>query len=165
MYPQPMRLACVVFSALLGIALAGCRDTPGAPDTAPLLPLAEQGRTPGQSALRLATVDFYGDSSMIAVPDTAHAGDPVSVGFATYGGGCTGEDTTVASVVGSRAEIVPYQRVYTPRPNEGCTSELRINRRSVHVSFAAPGLAQVIVIGRTQPADSIIHIVRAIVIR
>jgi hypothetical protein len=145
------------------ILLVGCGDTLAGPG-GPGLPLAEQMLAPGVSALRVATVGAYGDSAAVSVPATAHAGTPFSVKVTTYGGGCIKEDTTVVTVVGARAEIVPYQRIYTPRTNppEACTLELRITQREAQVTFGAPGQSQVEVISRDNPTGPLVHTVRTV---
>ncbi len=129
------------------------------------LPLAEQVPTAGLTARRVANVRGYADGAVVNVPAAARAGEPVAVSVTTYGGGCISEDTTVVTVAGARADVVPYQRVYTPRANEACTDELRINPRQLRLTFAAPGAARVVVTGRASPGDSLVQIVRAVDVR
>ena len=90
---------------------------------------------------------------------------PATVEITTYSGGCITEDTTAATATGAIAEVVPYQRVYTPRANEGCTDELRVARRTVNLVFAAAGPAQVVVIGRLSPTDSLVQLTRSITVQ
>jgi hypothetical protein len=166
---HPATVSRLAFGHAIGTALVilivGCGgDTPVAPSAAPPLPLAEQRLAPGVVALRVAVVGGYRDSAAVSVPAIAHAGEPVAIGVTTYGGGCVSEDTTVVTVTGAQAEIIPYQRVYTPRADrsEGCTLELRIARRQVQVTFAAPGRSQVEVISRDNATGPLVHTVRTI---
>lgn len=78
----------------------------------------------------------------------------------TYGGGCIHEDTTIIAVDSLTADISPYQRV--PTHVTACTMELRINARSLLVTFAVPGRATVTIHGRAQPGDSAVTLLRTI---
>lgn len=161
-----LRAVARAAGAAIACVLAGCGGVtaPSLPSAG--LPLAEQAPAAGLSARRVATIRGYGEAAVVTVPATARAGEPVVVGVTTYGGGCVREDTTVTTVVGVRADVVPYQLVYTPRANEACTLELRINARQVRLTFGTPGPAQVVVTGRVAgPGDSLVRIVRAIDVR
>jgi hypothetical protein len=151
---------------ILAILLLGaCRGEPLAPDAIgalPALSLEEPLPAPGHSARRAAVIAFYGDPLVVEVPSTARAGAPFDVGVTTYGGGCIAEDTTVATVADRLADVVPYQRIHRPGPNEGCTLELRITRRTARVTFPTAGLAVVRVTGRAAPGDSLVSVVRAV---
>lgn len=148
------------------LLLSACSPTPTAPAHAsPGLGL-EQQPAPGQSARHIAAILFYHDPIVIDVPASAHPGQPVDLAITTYGGGCISEDTTVVSTSGLLADVVPYQRVYTPKPPiEGCTMELRITRRLVPLVFSTPGVATVRVTGRAAPGDSLVQVLRAVVVR
>ncbi len=162
---SPARASSILVP-VLGMLLAACQTAPSAPDTAtPSAPLTEQTPASGQTARRIATITGYGESTVVDVPAAAHVGEPVTIGVTTYGGGCITEDTTTAIIASRRADVTPYQLVYTPRPGEGCTLDLRINRRTVRVTFATAGAAQVVVTGRAQPGDSLVRVVRAITVR
>lgn len=166
---MPLRLACLTVAALAA-PLAGCDHVPSAPtDQPPGLPVAEQTPVVGQSARRLAWLPLKTDSSAIVVPATARVGQPVAVTVTTYGGGCVSEDTTVATVAGTTAAVFPYQKVYTPRENEACTDELRINRRTLALTFPAAGPAEVVVTGRTSSGktsgDTVVRVVRTLTVQ
>ena len=151
---------------LFTLLLVGCITHPtGVTLERSELPLAEQVLQPGSEARRVATIRHYGDPAVVEVPWTARSGEPVEIHVTTYGGGCVREDTTVASVAGLSAEVVPYQRVYAPRSQEACTSELRITRRSVRLAFAAVGQAKIRVIGRAAPGDSLVAVERRLIVR
>ncbi|HEY8309495.1 MAG TPA: hypothetical protein VIG47_03015 [Gemmatimonadaceae bacterium] len=165
MYRQHIASARAVFSTVLSLLFAGCQGTSVAPNESLHLPLAEQGLVSGQSARRVAWIGVSGDSALISVPATARTGVPSSVEITTYAGGCIAEDTIVATVIAAGAEVVPYQRIYTPRANEGCTDELRVTQRTATVVFAAAGPAQVVVIGRLSPTDSLVRFTRTIAVQ
>lgn len=118
----------------------------------------------GQSALRVASIGQYGDPVQVEVPSIAKAGQPVPVAVTTYSGGCIHDDTTAVDVLPHLANVVPYQRVYQPRQNEGCTMELRVNRRQVNVVFSEPGPATVTVYGRTYPGGLLTPVTRQLVV-
>jgi hypothetical protein len=155
-----LRLRPLVVAVLLGIIFAACERSPAAPDTDPL-PLAEQSLRSGETARRVATLQ----PSTLTVPRSARIGEPVSAVVITLGGGCIRDDTTVVNVADLRATIVPYQTVYTPRENEGCTSELRITPRNIPLTFNTAGTAQVVILGREGSAGSIIRITRAVLVQ
>ena len=125
----------------------------------PALSLEQPMPAPGQSARRVAKI---GGGDGVVIPSVALAGQPFRATVTTYGGGCISEDTTVVSSEAHAADIVPFQRWYQPRQNEGCTMELRINRRQVELTFAQPGVAMVRVYGRGQPDGSLITVVREV---
>lgn len=119
---------------------------------------------PGHTARRIATISFYRDPPVVQLPASAHTGQPIELYVTTYGGGCIGEDTTVVAVNDLRTDVVPYQKIYTPRGNEGCTLELRITRRAVRLVFSKPGIAIVQVTGRAAPGDSLVQVKRALLV-
>ena len=157
------RSAPIPILVLLGAAAC---TTPTAPLTSGALRLEQPLPEPGTSALRVALVSFTTDPFLVEAPSSATAGQPFDVVVTTYGGGCIGEDTTVVDVSEHHADIVPYQRVYRPpQGNFGCTMELRITRRQVHVVIGQAGRATVRVIGRASPGDSLVSTERSVSIR
>jgi hypothetical protein len=151
-------------AGLVGLVLIGC-STPSEPPVQPSkLPIAEQALRAGTTVRRLARLRFGSDPLVVEVPATARAGEPVEIHVTTYGGGCIREDTTVASVAGLDAEVVPYQLVYVTRPDEFCALVLRVTRRSVHLTFSTAGRARVRVIGRQAPGDSLIVVTRGLIV-
>ena len=127
-------------------------------------PLAEQALQAGSEARHVATIRHHQDPAVAEVPSPARSSEPVEIHVTTYGGGCVREDTTVASVAGVSAEVVPYQRVYAPRSLAARTSELRITR-SLRLTFAAVGQAKTRLIGRVAPGDSLIAMERGLIVR
>ena len=133
----------------LALAAAACTSTVAPDLPSDGLPLNEQVPTPGLTARRVASILDPAQPGAIDVPATARAGEAITVGVTTFGGGCIREDTTVVTVRGSQAEVVPYQLVYTPKQNEACTLEARVTPRRVRITFATAGSAAVVIRGRT----------------
>ena len=126
---------------------------------------AEETARPGRSVRRVATIQYDRGSVSLAVPATARVGEPIPVVVTTYGDGCHREDSTEVHVTGLRAEVVPYQRVYTPRADEGCALALHVNPRLVRVVFRAAGRATVRVTGRAELGDSLLRVERGLTVR
>lgn len=92
----------------------------------------------------------------ITVPNTAQAGQAFEVVITTTGrNGCVREGHTELEVDGSTAEITPYD-ITAERSDEGCTQALVRFTRTVEVTFDVPGVATVVVFGRSF-TDSDIH--------
>ena len=157
----------VAFAALsLCSVLLGCRDLPTAGGaSASELPLREETLVVNVAALRVGVVRGVSDPITIAVPATARIGEAVVVRITTYGGGCVGPDTTVASTVGLRALIVPYQRVFTVPSQVACTDDLRLESRAVSVTFTSVGEAIVRIVGRAASRDALIAVERRVSVR
>ena len=157
----------MIAASVCGLPVASCNDVSG-PDTvfvgATGLPVVEQPLVQGQSSLRAATIGLYAESD-IAVPATARVGEPVTLRVTTYSGGCIGEDKTEVRTVGQEADIVPYQRIYSPKAGQACTSELRITPRAVSLVFMTVGTATVTIAGRVRPDSGIVRVVRTVVVR
>ena len=156
------RRAALIRCAVLLTGLASCTSVTVPTDA---LDIEQSAPPPGASALRVARTHFYDQPVAIEVPAAATAGTPFLVAVTTFGGGCIAEDTTVVLVLGMHADVVPYQRVYQPRADEGCTEELRITRREVTVTLPAAGTAVVRVYGRAMPGDSLVVVDRAVTVR
>ena len=139
--------AVLVASLLLGCAATPTEVAVSAAD----LPIPEQPFQEGQRALRVANVRLgaSADALLVDVAPTVRVGEPLVVQFTTYGGGCIDADTTVAIVSGRLASVIPYQRYFTPRSGGGCTRELILERRTVHLVFTSTGSATLRFIGRT----------------
>jgi hypothetical protein len=160
-FRREWRCCALVAIAAMATWQLGCSQptTRTLPLETPALRLEQPMPAPGQSARRVANI---GGGDSVVVPSVAHAGQPFQVTVTTYGGGCISEDTTVVAAEAHSADIVPFQRWYQPRQNEGCTMELRINKRQVALTFAQPGVAVVRVYGRGQPDGSLMTVVREV---
>jgi len=153
------RCAIVALAPMASWQLGCSQPTRPLPSDPPVLGLEQPMPAPGQSALRIANV---GDASGIVVPSAAKAGLPLQVTVTTYSGGCISEDTTAVAMHPHSADVVPYQRWYQPKQNEGCTMELRVDRRQVDVVFDQPGIATVRVFGRGAPDGSVVTVSRQV---
>ena len=100
---------------------------------------------------RPALLYFYSDSTRMALPDSAHRWQPVTVTITSYGGGCITQGETDVAVGDLLAVIRPYR--YEAVGPVACTAELRIFRHVATVQFAQLGLATVRVIGEQRPGD------------
>lgn len=155
---------CHAFRATLLIGLlAGCNDVT-APEVvdAGSLPIPEQPPTTGVTVSQVATLEFYGNPSAIEIPATATVGQTAEARITTYSGGCISDDTISIVRTDDRADVVPYQKVYTPRANEACTADLRITRRVVALVFRKAGEVTVTVTGRSRPSGELLRITRTV---
>jgi hypothetical protein len=101
-----------------------------------------------------ALVVLRSDTAKLTVPDSVITGESFTVSVGVFGGGCTGEHARqIARVRGDTTEIRPRMRRLV---SDVCTSDLLILHQEVPVSFAAPGVALVRVIGvlKGPPSDS-----------
>lgn len=121
---------------------------------------------PGEWARRLALIVYYdNEPPVVEIPASGFVGRALGVYIRTYNGSCFKDDTAVVSVAANRAEIAPYQRIYSTRAFEACTAELSIKRRRVDVVFPSRGDAIVRVTGRARPGDSLVAVSRRIRIK
>lgn len=122
-------------------------------------------RGPDSNSMRqvLGAVKHFGDGPDIGVPATARVGEPIPITVTTYGGGCIREDTTIVVIDSLTAYVTPYQRI--PTAPETCTAELNTNRRSLLVAFAVRGRATVKIRGRAVPGDTVIGLLRRILVQ
>lgn len=110
---------------------------------------------------RVGVIDFYDQPSVIVVPDTVRAGEDFQVSVRTYGGGCVSRDTTEVAVAGRLAQVVPYD---LHSGQSACLDVLRSFDHQTAVRFDEPGDAEVRVVGRRVPENTIIAVVRPVVV-
>jgi hypothetical protein len=111
---------------------------------------------------RVGTIAFHGDPVVIEVPDTVRAGVSFGVSVRTYGGGCLSEGGTTVQVRGLSADVTPYDL------HSGaslCTADLRTFTHEAALSFEEPGVAQIRFHGKQMPEDSLITLVRELVVK
>jgi len=156
-----MRTITWVMSVLMA-TVVGCANDPLRITRPTELPLADEPASPERATRRVATLQSYADTAIVELPAVVRAGQPATVYVTTYGGGCVAEDTTVVTVVGMQADVVPYQRVPAIGPRTVCTRELRLTRRPAVVTFATAGVATLQVTGRRQPDDVLFTMRRTI---
>lgn len=153
--------------SVLCVALLGCQAAPmEIIASVTELPLAEEVPREGASVRRVGQIRQTGsDTLLLEAPATARRGEVLALQLTTYGTGCVGRDTTIATVSGLRATVVPYQRVYVPPPTVGCTRELIFERRTVRVVFATVGTATIRIVGRVTPDRGLVAIERRVTVQ
>lgn len=108
-----------------------------------------------------AVLVFHGDTAGVEVPAATRVGQPTTVRFTSFSGGCVSRDSTEASVAGLTAEVRPYQRdPRRLRPDLICTADLRLDNNVVELRFAKAGRATVRIVGLAQPGDHPFVLVR-----
>ena len=101
-----------------------------------------------------AVLAFYGDTAAVELAAATRVGQPTTLRFTSFAGGCIRKDSTEADVAGLAAEVRPYRR--DPRrlaPNLVCTADLRMDKNVVDLRFAKAGRARVRIVGLAQPGD------------
>ena len=106
-------------------------------------------------------------AEQVSMPDSAHAGVPFDVGFATHGI-CTRAGGTRVTLTANRAEIEPRDLVPDPLP-QTCNLFPYSPHHRVTIRFDHPGPATVVVRGLREwapntPLDTL-EIVRTVIIR
>jgi len=92
-------------------------------------------------------IDEAGTSfDALVVPDTVRAGIPFTVTVSTFGSSCLRPDGADTQVVGSIADVTPYD--VGPPSGFVCTADFRAFPRVVTLTFDAPGEAVVRLHGR-----------------
>lgn len=140
----------LVISALVValLALSG-RCTPTEPD--------RPERRPG-------TLEFYGDSARIQVPDSVTTGTPFEVRVTTYGGGCMRKGEVEVFVRGGTVDIRPYD--YEPVPGtRACPDILVLYNHTALVTLADPGEATIQVHGWKEPQKAFFTVTRSTIAR
>lgn len=113
--------------------------------------------------LRRGVIEFYGDPIVIEHPDILVLGSSDSVAVRTYGGGCIRQGVSEVTINGLTAVIEPFDSVHVAA--QVCTSELRLFRHVVVVSFTERGTAVLRIVGLSQPADDEITVIRHVVVQ
>lgn len=132
--PLPSRAAPVLASAAVLFVLAACA----------------QPAEPGESRV-LGVVDFYQDSVVVDVPDTATAGQEVRIMVRTYGGGCERMGPTETQQRGDTVFVTPWD--FTVRgPHVACTDILRMFDHTASAAWSHAGQRVVVVRGMEEPA-------------
>lgn len=98
---------------------------------------------------------------MVEVPDTVQAGASFEVFVVTYGGGCVGTDRTDVTVEGLSVDVRPYD---VHSGGEYCTAVVRMLDHRVTLTLHSTGVAVIRFHGREMPADSVVTVVRPVVV-
>jgi hypothetical protein len=116
-----------------------------------------------ETAAEVGVISFHNDPVVIASPDTAVAGESFYVSIRTYGGGCTSEGGTTVQLHRLSADITPYDLVLLG--HRVCVDILYMYEHRGSVVLHEPGVAQLSFHGRQEPGDSLITVVREIVVK
>ena len=139
-----MKKSRAVCLCLLGIVVASC------------------GLVGPDETLMPGVIQSYGMPLVFEVPDTVTAGVSFKAAVRTYGGGCISMGSTTLSIEGRSATLAPWDRHSNA---DLCTLELRYFNHEVDVLFEGRGPAEVRVVGRVQPGDSLVVRSRAVWVR
>lgn len=109
------------------------------------------------------TLEFYGDSARIQVPDSVTAGAAFEVRVTTYGGGCVRKGETDVYIRGSTAEIRPYDYESTGR-GIVCPDILVLYNHTAIVTIAEPGEATIRIHGWKKPENTFLTVSRSTIV-
>ncbi len=110
-------------------------------------------------------IEFYDRPIDIQAPETARAGDTVTIMVTTYGDGqCIKFHDTDVAVSGNAVEIVPLD-YFEERAGNWCPDILVSIKHQVRVALIEPGATKVLVKGRRWPGNETISGGREIVTR
>ena len=110
------------------------------------------------------TLEFYGDSARIHVPDSVTAGTAFEVRVTTYGGGCMQKGETDVYVRGRIAEIRPYDYEPTGR-GRVCPDILVLYNHTVLLTFSEPGEGIIRIYGWKEPEKTFLTVTRSTIVR
>ena len=110
---------------------------------------------------RVGVIEHYGAPVVITVPDSVQAGVSFEVSVLTYGGGCLSKDGTEVQVSGLSADVTPYD-IHSGA--EACTDNLGLFDHRAMVTLRESGVAEIRFHGKQLPEDSLITVVREVVV-
>ena len=111
---------------------------------------------------RVGIIVFHGDPVVIEVPDTVQAGVSFEVSVRTYGGGCHSEGGTTVQVSSLSADITPFDLHSGARV---CTDILNMFTHEAALSLEEPGVALIRFHGMQMPEDSLVTVVREVLVQ
>jgi len=111
---------------------------------------------------RVGTISFFGDPVVIEVPDTVQTGVSFEVSVRTYGNGCYSMGGTTVQLHSRSADVTPFD-LYSGAGI--CDDILKTFTHKAALSFDEPGMAQIRFHGKQMPEDSLITLVRELVVR
>ena len=87
-------------------------------------------------------ISFYGDTDeVILAPDTAQAGEALTVTVQTFGDGCVDADNMEVAITGELAVLTPYDLITIPGRNGACPQIEKRPEHTAQVVFEEPGSA------------------------
>ena len=115
----------------------------------------------------IGTLEHYGDTAQVVVPDTVARGAAFPVRVTTYGGGCIRKGSVETDIEGLRAMVTPYnERIRSGWPVRiDCTDDLAFYTHTATLRFTRAGVATVVIQGLRKPEHDTITVTRTVVIR
>ena len=103
----------------------------------------------------------------IQLPDTVSRGISFPVSVRTYGDGCSAKGELEVSSSNLTAELIPYDTVVTYLPPDvgPCVAILRFHNHEGMLRFDTPGSARVVIKGIEEPSDTLIAVVRSVMVK
>ena len=111
---------------------------------------------------RVGVISFYGDPIVIEAPDTVQEGVPFSVMIRAYGNSCVSAGGVQVQVSNLVAAVTPYVLVYIGPL--ACQDILKTVDQEAFVTLTSSGAAEVRFHGKQMPGDSLITVVREVVV-
>ena len=110
---------------------------------------------------RIGVIAFHRDPVVITVPDTAQAGVSFEVSVLTYGDGCHSKGGTTIQIVGLSVDVTPYD-IHSGA--QICDSILKTFDHRATLTLRESGVAEIRFHGKQLPGDSLITVVREVVV-
>ena len=110
---------------------------------------------------RVGVIEHYGDPVVITVPDSVQAGVSFEVSVLTYGGGCHSKGGTTIQIVGLSVDVTPYDIHSGLRI---CDSILKTFDHRATLTLRESGVAEIRFHGKQMPEDSLITVVREVMV-
>ncbi len=110
---------------------------------------------------RVGIISSPPDPIVIEAPDTVQEGVPFSVMIRAYGNSCVSAGGVEVQVSNLVADVTPYVLVYTGRI---CDTILKWIDQEAFVTLTSSGAAEIRFHGKEMPGDSLITVVREVVV-
>ncbi len=110
---------------------------------------------------RIGVIAFHGDPVVITVPDTVQAGVSFEVSVLTYGDGCLSKGGATIQIVGLSVDVTPYD-IHSGA--EVCELMLNHFDHRATLTLRESGVAQISFHGKQLPGDSLLTVVREVVV-
>ncbi len=110
---------------------------------------------------RIGVISYHGEPIVVTVPDTVQVDVFFSVSVRTYGTGCHSKGGTTIQIVGLSVDITPYD-IHSGA--QVCTDILNVFDHRATLTLRESGVAQITFHGKQMPEDSLITVVREVVV-
>jgi hypothetical protein len=115
-----------------------------------------------ETARVVGAIEHYGDQAIVNIPAEVGVGEPFTVSFHTYGGGCVSKGQTEVLLHGARATVTPYD---VRALRAVCPSDIALLEHTALLRFETAGTAEVVVQGLRKPGNELVSIERTVVVR